>query len=196
MERRQPAVAVVVADAAEDESAEETEADPAEEATLLEGPPRPPGTPAEAAPTEGAVSWLLSSLSAEHAELVGPGSNVEAVLVLNSAQASEVDLVPDDTEDWGHGGLRIEFEVRLEGAATASGTQLSGSFELSPSGEARVELPLMVAFSLDGVQMHVRFFAGGYEVGRGHVVVPGRSGTSDAGLGTQGIIAIPDTVLS
>ena len=53
----------------------------------------------------------------------------------------------------------------------------------------------MVAFALDGVRMQVRFFTEGYEVGRGRVVVPGRS-SADEPEPTSGVLAVPDTVLS
>ena len=92
---------------------------------MVDAPPRPPGTPAEAAPTEGATAWLLRSMSAEHAEQVGPGANVEAVLVFGAVSASEVDVVPDDAKLWEGPPVTIDFEASLEGAATAKGTELS-----------------------------------------------------------------------
>ena len=197
--REEPVVEEEPAAEVEEEPAAEVEEEPAaqaEEAEVVAAAPRPPGTPAQAAPTDGASGWLLRTVGAEHPESINPGENLESSLVLSPASASDLSAVPNEAADWSAGPVSVDWEASIEGAATAGGTQMSGSFSLSSEAvEAKVELPLMVAFSLDGVQIQVSFFAAGYEVGRARVVVPGRSTVED-GEAAGGVIAIPDTILA
>ncbi len=162
----------------------------------LEDVPRPPGTPAQAAPVAGASAWLLRGVSAAHPEEASPGDSVDVALLLTSIDPSEVDVVPNDVQPWTAGPVEVDYEVHIDGAASASGVEIAGRFTVEAQGDLRVDLPLMVAFSLSGIELKVRFYAAGYEVGRARLFVPGRGQAGEGdGLG-EGVLAIPDTILS
>jgi hypothetical protein len=126
---------------------------------------------------------------------VKPGDSVEVALLLSCIDSTEVDVVPNDAQPWTSPPITVEYEIEIEGAATASGTQIVGSFTVGAEGDLRIDLPLMVAFSLSGLELTVRFYAAGYEVGRARVVVAGTGGTDERDLASSGVLAIPDTVL-
>ena len=151
--------------------------------------------PNEPAPTEGAESWLLRRVDIEAPSEAYPGDNVRASLVLLPVEASELEAVPDDAAEWTAGPVQISYDASIDGAATASGTTFIGNFTLEGNTEQRVELPLMVACSLTGVTVGIRCNAGGYQVGRVAIRVPGR-GNEEEEHSAGGILAIPDTVLS
>ena len=96
-------------------------------------------------------------MTSDHPEQVNPGDSVKVVLVLEPADPSEVDAVPQDDQPWTAGVLKVDYEAKIDGAATACGTQATGSFDIDAQGEVRVELPLMVAYSLSGVQVQTSF---------------------------------------
>jgi len=159
--------------------------------------PRPPGTPSQAAPTEGATSWVIRRVTVAGPNEAYPGDNVHIALTLAVSDASEIDAVPDDATAWTGEPVQVEYEGNIDGAATALGTAVSGAFELAGEGEVQIALPLMVACSLTGVTVQIRCFTAGYEVGRVRVDVPGRGEEQDEGVALGGgVLAIPDTILS
>jgi hypothetical protein len=135
-------------------------------------------------------------VSSEHPEEASPGDSVDVVLLLTSIDASDVDAVPGEAQPWTAGPVEVDYEVRIDGAASASGTEVSGRFSVDAEGDVRVELPLMVAFSLSGIELKVRFYAAGYEVGRARLFVPGRGNAGEGERLSEGVLAIPDTILS
>jgi hypothetical protein len=134
-------------------------------------------------------------VAAEQPGQVKPGDSVEVALLLSCIDGSDVDVVPNDAQPWTSPPIAVEYEIEIEGAATASGTQIVGSFTVGAEADLRIDLPLMVAFSLSGLELRVRFYAAGYEVGRARVVVAGAGGNNERGVASTGVLAIPDTVL-
>ena len=160
--------------------------------------PRPPGTPAQAPPTEGASSWLVRRVNLGLPAQVGAGEPIELRLALVEAAPGSVATAPADAVAWSGPPISVEAELWLQEAWPAEGSESVFRIEVDPAA-ARVEavVRLVAADPLsEGVDVAVRFYLAGYEVGRGRAFVPNRDRPEAEQLvGAPGAVVIPETIL-
>jgi hypothetical protein len=160
--------------------------------------PRPPGTPAQAPPTEGARSWLIRRVNLGLPSQIGAGEAIELRLTLALAAPGTVPSAPSIAVPWAGPPVAVEAELWLQEAWPAEGTEPVTRIEVDPAA-AKVEtlFRLVAAEPLsEGVDVAVRFYLAGYEVGRGRAFVPNRERPeADQPAGAPGALVIPDTIL-
>lgn len=156
-------------------------------------PPRPIGTPATAPPAAGARTWLVRGVELSAPGSVAPGAAFAVAASLGDPPA--VSPAPKDHLPYDGLAVVVEIEAWLEEAFPAGGVDLHRSVRVDPSRPTECGFELLAADPLpEGVAVAVRFFLGGYEVGRARCEVPAGDGSGDPVVGL-GVVAIPDTIL-
>lgn len=193
--------------APEPEPEPEPEPDPDELATVRvlgkrheaeDAPPRPAGTPAQAPSPEGATSWLVRRAHLSVPTTVRPGEVFDVGLTLVEPGAGAVPGAPADATPW-EGEASVDWEMWLEEAfPAAEGATLSGAMTVGADARPEVTARIRAADPLaDGVDVMVRFFLAGYEVGRARAFVPnGARDDVEPRPAAPGALAVPDTILS
>jgi len=120
-------------------------------------------------------------------------------VTLSAAEPGSVATAPADAAPWSGAAVPMEVELWLEEAFAAEGTQLHSTLAVSPD-EAKTEaqFELVAADPLaDGVDVTVRFFVSGYEVGRARTFIQNRDLEAvEPRAGAPGAVVVPDTILS
>ncbi len=165
------------------------------QAAVQDEPPRPTGTPAEAPPREGAQAWLVRRVHLSVPTQVQPGQRFEVRLTASSA-SGPVPGAPDEAPRF-EGAGEVQYEFWLEEAFPLEGAAQTGTLAIAADGE-RSELAFSAVATdplSEGVDVLVRFFLGGYEVGRARAFLPNAAADSEPRPAAPGAIAIPDTLL-
>ncbi len=160
--------------------------------------PRPPGTPAQAAPTEGAESFLVRRVNLSLPAQVDPGQALSMRLVASAAAPGSVATAPADAVPFVGSPVKVEVELWLEDARPAEEAGDRAVLEVDPSApKVETTFELVAADPLsEGVDVTARFFLAGYEVGRARAFVPNRGRTGEEQRsGAPGALVIPDTIL-
>lgn len=176
--------------------AAEPEAAPAAEPEAAA--PRPMGTPAQAPPVDGAKSWFVRRVHVGAPLEVAAGDVFDVAVTLAIAAPGTIPTAPADAEPWAGAPVPLEVELWLEeGFAMAEGDLHR---ELSvPADETKTEMSWRVEAAgplADGVDMTVRFFCAGYEVGRAKCFVQRKDADVEPRPGAPGALVVPDTILT
>lgn len=166
---------------------------------VIDAPPRPAGTPAEAPPREGASSWLLRRVHLSVPTSVRAGEEFGVQLTLARPGGGTVPGAPEDAVAYGGAAAAVDFEFWLEEALPLKEGDQAGQILLDPAEErAEVVVRLRASEPLnEGVDIVVRFFVGGYEVGRARAFVPDGDRDDVAPRpASPGALAVPDSVIS
>ncbi len=160
--------------------------------------PRPPGTPTAMAPSDGASSWLVRRVHVGGPTTVAAGGALELTVTLSAADAATVANAPDDATPYAGGAVPVEVELWLEEAFPADGVELHQTLSVDPASEsAEIAFAAVAADPLsDGVDVTVRFFVRGHEVGRARAFVPNRDRDDvEPRASAPGAVVVPDTIL-
>ena len=160
--------------------------------------PRPVGRPAEAPPIEGATAFFTRRVHISAPTDVAAGDVFDVSVTLAEAEAGTLATAPADAPAWAGAPLDLEVELWLEeGFSVADPGDLHRQISVA-ADEAKTELAwrLQAAGPLaGGVDVTVRFFCSGYEVGRAKAFVPERGAETEPRAGTPGAVVVPDTIL-
>ncbi len=163
-----------------------------------QAPPRPPGTPAEAPPREGAKAWLRRRAHLSVPTSVAPGGEFDVQLTLAKPGGGAVPGVPEGAPVYEGAAVAVAYEFWLEEAFPADEAALAGTVSVDPAEErAEAGLSVRAAEPLgEGVDVLVRFFVGGYEVGRARAFVPnGSRDDVEPRPAAPGALAVPDSIV-
>lgn len=173
--------------------------DPEEEArtilaeTVEEAPegtaPRPAGTPAQAPPLDGVETWVARHIEWDLPENLAAGEGSKLVLRFRSPDGEAVGGAP--AGHMAHVGQAFPVELELTvvgGRADESKATMRCDPIDKGAEEAFVVTPDADATELDIV---LRCYSGGFEVGRGRLTTAVPNGERSSG----GALAVPDTVL-
>jgi hypothetical protein len=160
--------------------------------------PRPAGSPAAAPPRAGAESWLVRRVHIGTPSQVDPGAELRLNVAAVEAEAGTVAGAPPGARAYNGAPLRVDWELEAQGAATPDGAPARGTLLLDPA-DARCETAMILRVASDpgdGVDLALRFYAGGFEVGRARAFVPNRARPDAAARpGAPGALVVPDSVL-
>jgi hypothetical protein len=196
-----PAVPAAEEDRTTDETdvGDDDEEDPPLAAVEHEGAaPRPPGTPAQAPPTEGATSWFVRRVHVGAPTTTSPGAELRFTVTLTTADPASVATAPADATPYAGGPVPLEVELWLEEGWPADGQDLHRVISVGAAdAETRVDFAVVAPRPLaDGVDATVRFFVRGYEVGRARAFVINREAEDvQPRPSTPGAVVVPDTIL-
>jgi len=160
--------------------------------------PRPPGTPAQAPPTDGAESWLIRRVHISTPTTTSAGAELRFTVTLKSAEPGTVATAPADATPYEGEPVPVEVELWLEEGFPADGQDLHRVVPVSPFVDVvEVEFVVMAPAPLaEGVDATVRFFVHGFEVGRARAFVPNRDREDvEPRPATPGAVVVPNTIL-
>jgi hypothetical protein len=163
-----------------------------------EGLPRPAGTPAQAPPLDGASSYLVRRVHLGVPSQVAAGEAFDLQVTLAEAAPGSVPAAPAEAPPWTGDPVTVELELWLEEGYPADGAALQATLQVGAADPKTESIHRIVAAEplSDGVDITVRFFVAGYEVGRGRTFVVNRdSSDAEPRPGAPGGLVIPDTIL-
>jgi len=158
-------------------------------AAASDAPPRPPGTPARAPAPETAETWVARHIGWEAPPSLASGEPALIVLRFTAPDGEAVGGAPAGHTPYVGEAFPVQCELAVDGATPPS---LHQTVRLDPvDREMQVEFTVIPEDGAERVELVLRCYSGGFQVGQGRFVGPVPSGERHAG----GALAVPDSVL-
>lgn len=151
--------------------------------------PRPAGTPARAPAPETAETWVARHVGWEAPPSLTPGEPCPIVVRFTAPAGEAVGGAPAGHTPYVGESFPVQCELALEGATPPT---LHQTVRLDPvDRESQVVFSVIPEVGAERVDLVLRCYSGGYQVGQGRFVGVVPTGERQAG----GALAVPDSVL-